>query len=118
MPRAAVMLFADRETPEGTGRMANALTTVSEFKEAGDDAILIFDGAGTRWVPRLADPEFKYHRLFEDVRDHVQGACVYCARAYGVKDEIEAVGVALMDEYKGHPSIRDLMDRGYQVITF
>jgi len=112
------MLFADTETAEGMGRMANALTTASEFRDAGDDVLVIFDGAGTRWIPVLADPEHKYHRLLTDVRDRIQGACVYCARAYGVKDVIEGAGIALLDEYKGHPSIRDLMDKGYEVVTF
>lgn len=118
MPKAAIILFADTETPEGMGRMANALTTVKEFRDAGDDAVLIFDGAATRWVPQLADADHKYHRLFEDVRDQVQGACVYCARAYGVKDAIEAAGIPLLDEYRGHPSVRDLMVEGRQVVTF
>lgn len=54
MPKAAIILVADTETSEGMGRMANALTTVKEFKDAGDDAVLIFDGAGTRWVAQLA----------------------------------------------------------------
>jgi hypothetical protein len=118
MPSAAVILLADIDSPEGTGRMANALTTVNEFQQAGDDALLIFDGAATRWVPQLAGTDHKYHRLFEDVRERVHGACVYCARAYGVKDEIEDTGIPLVDEYKGHPSIRDLIERGYHVITF
>ena len=48
MPSAAIILLADTETHEGMGRMANALTTVKEFKEAGDDAVVVFDGAGTR----------------------------------------------------------------------
>ena len=118
MPEAAIILFADIETPEGMGRMANALTTVKEFKDAGDDAGLVFDGAGTRWVPVLADEGHKYNRLLEDVLDRVQGACVYCARAYGVKDAIEEAGIPLLDEYKGHPSVRDLMTDGRQVVTF
>ena len=118
MPSAAIILFADTETPEGLGRMANALTTVKEFQEAGDDVLLIFDGAGTRWVPQLSDEEFKYHGLLEDVRGSVHGACVYCARAYGVKDAIEEAGIPLVDEYQGHPSVRDLMVKGYRVVTF
>ncbi len=118
MPKAAIVLLADTETPEGMGRMANALTTAKEFKDVGDDAVLIFDGAGTRWLPQLADAGHKYHRLLEDVREQVQGACVYCARAYGVKDAIEAAGIPLLDEYRGHPSVRDLMLEGRQVVTF
>ncbi len=50
MTKAAIILLADTETSEGMGRMANALTTVKEFQDAGDDAVLIFDGAGTRWT--------------------------------------------------------------------
>ncbi len=118
MLKAAIVLLANIETPEGMGRMANALTTAKEFKDAGDDAVLIFDGAGTRWLPQLADAGHKYHRLLEDVRGQVQGACVYCARAYGVKDAIEAAGIPLLDEYRGHPSLRDLMLEGRQVVTF
>jgi zona occludens toxin (predicted ATPase) len=68
VPKAAIILFADTETPEGMGRMANALTTVKEFKDAGDDAVLIFDGAGTRWVPQLAEEDNKYHGMLEDIR--------------------------------------------------
>jgi hypothetical protein len=67
MPKAALILLADTGPPEGTGRMANALTTAKEFKDAGDDAIVLFDGAGTRWVPELADPEHKYHRLMQEI---------------------------------------------------
>ena len=118
MPKAAIIVLADTGTPEGTGRMANALTTAKEFKDAGADALVIFDGAGTRWVPELADPEYKYHRLRQDVRDHVGGACVYCAGAYGVKDQIEEAGIPFLAEYHGHPSLRDLMSRGYQILTF
>lgn len=80
--------------------MAHSLTTVKE------------------WVPQLADPGFEYHGLLEDIRDQVQVACVYCARADGVKDAVEAAGIPFLDDYKGHPSVRDLMVEGRQVVTF
>src|SRR5919201_385740 len=78
--KAAIILFADTDRPEGMGRMANALTSAREFMEADDDVVVIFDGAGVKWAAELADGEHKYHRLFEEVRDVVAGACVYCAR--------------------------------------
>jgi hypothetical protein len=117
VPRIAVLLLADPGTPEAMGRMANALTLAQEANGAGDDVRLILDGAATKWAPVLADEQHKYNRLFDDVRD-LAGACVYCARAYGVRDEVEAVGVRLIDEYKGHPSIRQLIVDGYQVVSF
>ena len=46
-----------------------------------------------------------------NVRDRVQPACGYRARAYGLKDAIEVVGIPLLDDYRGHPSVRNLMWR-------
>lgn len=118
MAKAASIVFADTETREALGRVVNALTTAKEFKEAGDDAVVIFDGAGTKWVAELAQEDHKYHGLFESVRDVVAGACSYCAAAYGVKDQVEQIGVELLEEYEGHPSLRSLINDGYHVVTF
>ena len=118
MAKAAIVLLADNETPDGTGRMANALTTAREFAEAGDDVRIIFDGAGVKWLPTLLDEDHKYHRLLGSIREHVDGACAYCARAYGVKDAIETANFPLIAEYRDHPSIRSLIVDGYTVVTF
>jgi hypothetical protein len=117
MNRIAVLLLADTDTREDMGRMANALTVVKEGKEQGDDVRLVLDGAGTKWAPELAREKHKYHGLFEEVRDEA-AACVYCARAYNVKDGVEAAGIGLLDEYEGHPSVRQLIADGYEVVTF
>jgi hypothetical protein len=117
MIKLAVMLLADTDTPEDAGRMANALTTAKEAKDAGDDVRVVLDGAGTKWVAELSAEGHKYHRLFADLREHI-GACVYCARAYGVFDQLDAAGVARLAEYKDHPSVRQLVVDGYHVITF
>ena len=118
MPKAAIVLLADTDTHEAMGRMANALTTAREFQEAGDETKLIFDGAGTKWVAELSNPEHKYHRALDEVRDSVEGACAYCSKAFGVKDQVEAANVPLLDDFSGHPSLRSLISDGYQVITF
>jgi hypothetical protein len=52
------------------------------------------------------------------VRDAIAGACSYCSSAYGVKEQVEQSGVELLDEYSGHPSLRQLVQDGYQVLTF
>ena len=118
MLKIAIILLAGQDTPEGAGRMANALTTTQEFQEAADDVRLMFDGAGVTWVPRLTDADEKYSRLFETVRPVMSGACLYCSRAYGVKDVIEQSGVPFVSDFKDHPSLRALIADGFQVITF
>ncbi len=117
MSKAAVIVFADTETHGDLGRIANALTTVKEFKEGGDDVTLVFDGAGTKWVAELAKPDHRLHGLFESLKDRVGGACSYCAKAFGVQHAVEASGVPLLAEYNDHPSIRRLVAEGYEVIT-
>ena len=118
MPKAALVIFAGTEGREGVGRVANALVTAKEFKEAGDEVTIVFDGAGTTWIPALVDPGHRYHDAFEEVRDRIAGACSYCAGRYGVTEQLEAAGIALLDEYEQHPSIRRLLADGYQVVTF
>lgn len=118
MPKVAVVLLADTITAEGMGRMVNALTTAKEFTEAGDEARIIFDGAGTKWIAELQSADHKYHGLLESVKDTIVGACAYCSRAYGVKDEVQSAGVALLDDYDGHPSLHSLARDGFQILTF
>ena len=118
MPNAALLILAGTETKADLGRVVNALQIAREFDEADEEVTVIFDGAGTQWIPVLSDEDHKYHRLYDQVSGVVEGACSYCAGAYGVKDQIEETGVDLLDEFGGHPSIRKLMSNGYDVITF
>lgn len=116
--RAAVVVLADTETAEDLGRVVNAMEAVKEFKEAGDDVRLIFDGAGTKWIGQLAHKDHKYASLFAAVKDKVSGACEYCAHAFGVHEHVQQADVPLIGEFEKHPSFRRLLSEGYQVLTF
>ena len=118
MTKACILLLADTDTHEGVGRMANALTSAREFVDSGDQVVVVFDGAGTKWVPELEADEHRYHRIYAELQDHIAGACSYCAQAFGVKDKIEASSVKLLTDYRGHPSLRSFVSDGYQVLTF
>lgn len=118
MAAAAMLVLAGTDTKADLGRVVNALQIARELHEAGDEVSVIFDGAGTRWVPTLSDDVHKYHRLYEQTKDVIAGACSYCAGAFGVKDAIEKTDVELLDEFEGHPSVRKLISNGYQILTF
>ncbi len=118
MTKGAIVVLAGTEGREAIGRIANALVTTREFKEAGDAVVLLFDGAGTQWIGQLVDPEHKYHSAFQAVRDVVAGACSYCAAAYGVERSVAEAGIELLDEYEQHPSIRRLIVDDFTVVTF
>lgn len=117
MSKAAIIVLADADGHENLGRVVNALETAREFAEADDELTLIFDGAGTTWIPALEDPTHDYHELYQSVRDYA-AVCDYCSSAFDVADAVDAAGLATLDEHDGHPSIRSLVDDGYEVITF
>ncbi len=118
MVNVAILVLADTETHGDMGRLSNALESVKEFKEANDEVQLIFDGAGTKWIPELSKADNRLNGLFNSVKSKTAGACRFCAVAFGVKEAIQASGIPLLGEFEGHPSLRKLVSQGYQVITF
>ncbi|QBI55437.1 DsrE family protein [Streptomonospora litoralis] len=118
MSQAAVVVLADTESHADLGRAFNALVAVKESKQYGDDDRLIFDGAGTKWPGVLSDPGHMAHKLYEEVADVVAGACGYCANAFEAEGHVHEAGIAVLDEFEGHPSFRNLIAGGYAVITF
>ena len=118
MAKLALIIFADTETHEGLARAVNALETAIEAKENNDEVKIVFDGAGTKWIPELANKDHKAHILFDKVNDKVTGACEFCAGAFGVKEKIQELKFPLLNEYHKHPSLRSYVAQGYSVITF
>ena len=118
MSKAAIVVLADTETHGDLGRIANAIETAKELKNANDEVKIIFDGAGVKWVPKLSDETNKLHSSFEMLKDNIAGVCSFCSNAFGVKNAAQASGVKLLDEFEGHPSLKQYLDKGYQVITF
>jgi hypothetical protein len=118
MEHIAVVILADAESHADMGRVANALELAKEAQEQGDAVKVIFDGAGTRWVPALTDENGQLNPLYRAVEKSVAGACSFCASAFHVADQIAETDVPLLEEYDKHPSLRSLIAQGYNVVTF
>jgi hypothetical protein len=118
MAKIAIVVMSDTETQADSARVANALTTAYEFKEADEEVTLIFTGAGTKWVAELSDPDHRLHRAFDIVKNKVAGACKACATSFGVREEVQASGIPLLMEYRGHQSLRKVIKEGYEIVTF
>jgi hypothetical protein len=118
MTKAAVVILAGTESHSDLGRLVNGLEAAKEFAEnPEDDLELIFDGAGTQWIPELEDPDHDYHDLYTAVKDDA-AACDYCSGAFGVEDAVADAGVVTIEDNDGHPSIRSLVADDYEIITF
>lgn len=118
MEKVAVLVLAGSDGHTNLGRIVNALEVAKELKEAGEEVQIVFDGAGTEWIPPLASGDHKASPLYDAVNDKIAGACSFCSEAFGVKEAVEAAGIPLLDEFDHHPSIHKYIADGYQVITF
>jgi hypothetical protein len=109
---------AGTDSHADVGRLVNGLEAAKEFAETdGDSVEVIFDGAGTEWIPELKDEDSDYHALYQAVRDKT-AVCEFCSGAFGVEEAVYDAGVVTLDDHDGHPSIRSLVTDGREVITF
>ena len=121
----AIIILSDPKSgsEEALGRVFNALSAAYDYKQAGDDVEIIFQGAGTRWVGELSKTDHPANELFEEVKDTVAGVSCGCADVFGGADEAEKSGFDLIKDNhvpgtSGLPSLRTLTNEGYNVITF
>ncbi|MCT9097925.1 DsrE family protein [Haloarchaeobius sp. HME9146] len=117
MSKAAIIVLAGTESHADLGRVVNGMQAAKEFADAGDEVELIFDGAGTQWIAELSDEDHDAHALYNSLEEHVQ-VCDYCAGAFEQDDAVEDAAVERVDEFDGHPSVKELVDDGYEVITY
>lgn len=118
MEKVAIVVLAGTESHESLGRVVNALELAKELQEHDDEVKIVFDGAGTEWIPELENEDHDAHPLYAAVKGNIHGACKFCAKAFGVFKEVKESEVELLDEYDQHPSLRNFIIDGYQVISF
>ena len=123
--KAAIVVLSDPQggSEESLGRVFNALASAWDFKQKGDDVTILFQGAGTRWAGELSKKGHPANELFEAVRDRVAGVSCGCAEVFGATAEAERSGFDLIKDNavpktSGLPSLRNLTEEGYTVLTF
>jgi hypothetical protein len=114
--KVATVIYSN--VTDDMSRVYRALGTAGEFSEAGDDVAIVFDGSGVEALAVLSATDHPLHGPLESLRGEVLGACGFCARSHGVTDAVVDGGWQLLDDHKGHASVRDLVVDGRQVITF
>ena len=123
--KTAVVVLSDPSTgtDEALGRVFNALATAWEFAQGGE-ALVLFQGAGTRWPAVLADPAHPAHEVYTAVKKQVATvASGGCATVFGATEGVEAEGIAQVGQNQapgtsGVASTRELVRSGYHVLTF
>ncbi len=118
MAKIAIIVLADTESPGDQSRLLSAMVAAREFRQAGDQVDLIFDGAASKWIGELSGTGHRHHTLYEQIKDTIVGVCASCAEEFGATEAIARAGVPLLRESDGHPSLRRLVVQGYQILPF
>lgn len=123
--KAAIVVLSDPRSgsEESLGRLFNALAAAHDFKQRGDDVTLLFQGAGTRWAGEVVKPDHPAHALYLAVKDTIAGVSCGCADVFGAREQAVRSGFELVKDNRvpgtsGLPSLRELAQQGYSILTF
>ncbi len=108
---------------EALGRVFNGLAAAYDFKQAGDDVSVVFQGTGTRWIGELNQQEHPAHELYEAVKDRIAGVSCGCADVFGGSEDAVKSGFDLIKNNpipgtSGLSSLRSQLTEGATVLTF
>jgi hypothetical protein len=117
MHKIAIVIYSALEG-SGTSAVYRALMFAQELQRAGDDVAIVFDGSGSATAAALADVSHRMHPLLQSVRGQVRGVCRHCAKSYDVLEAVQAAGLELLGDDRGHASLRALLNEGRQIVTF
>jgi hypothetical protein len=123
--KTAIVIMSDpaSRSEEALGRVFNALALASECRQRGDEVAVVFNGTGTRWPAELSNLSHPANRLYNSVRDLVQGVSCGCAEVFGAKESSQSCGVPIVKDYdlagtSGLLSIRRYVAEGWNTIVF
>lgn len=97
----------------------HALLNALDLKAKGREVRLVVEGAAVKLAPEFAGGG-TFGELFLKVREQglLAGFCRACSAKLGVLDQVERLGLPLLDDMQGHAGMAPFLDQGYQVITF
>ena len=122
--KAVIVVLSDPNGgEESLGRMFNALAVAYDLKQKGQEVEVLFQGTGTRWIGKIADPKHPVHTLYKAVEDKIAGASLACAAFFGATADVEKNGCDFVTGNavpgtEGLPSLEQYAKRGYAVMTF
>lgn len=98
----------------------HVLLNAKNLAKQGHEVKIVVEGSATALIPQLADPTNPMGDLYSQVKEDglIAGACRACSAKMKVLPAVEAEGLTLLDDMKGHPSMSRYLDDGYRVITF
>ncbi len=121
MSKKAIVLLSDPKagSEESLGRLFNALGTAWEYKNAGQEVKIVFQGTGTRWPEVLDNENHPAHKIYKELADVIEGASAACAQVWGANPRgVDLITNNPVPNTIGTSSFLKLEEEGYTILTF
>jgi hypothetical protein len=98
----------------------HVLLNALDMQDKGYNVKIVIEGSATKLVKDLNDSSTPFAPLYAQVKEQglIDCVCMACAAKMNVLDAVKEQKLTLSQNMKGHPSIAEYMEQGYQVITF
>ena len=98
----------------------HVLLNALDMQARGDTVRLVIEGAATGLLPELEKDGHPLHKLWKKTlaAGLVDGVCLACATKTGAADTARQLGLKLLDEMNGHPSMAAYRRAGCELVTF
>jgi len=115
MKKVAIFTFTDEKMC-----FVHAMLNALDMKEHNFDVKIVIEGASTRFIGKISDPEDPLSKVYSEVKSKgiIDCVCKSCATQTKSLKSAEEEGLKLCDEMDGHPSMRRYIEEGYEILVF
>jgi hypothetical protein len=98
----------------------HVLLNALDMKEQGFEVKIVIEGSATKLIPDFGVEGNLLNGPYNKVRAEnlIDGVCKACATKMGTAEDAKTMGLALLGDMWGHPSMAKYLKEGYEVITF
>lgn len=92
------------------------LLNALDIHEEGGEVKIIFEGPSVKLVPIFEEEK---HPLYLKAKEAglIAGVCFACSKVMGVLEGVEASGLTLLDDMKGHAGFKNYLKEEYEIVS-
>lgn len=98
----------------------HVMLNAADLREKGHEVRVVLEGSAVTVPRELEKPDAPFAGIWKEFKTSglIDAVCRACSAKLGVTEDVEAVGLPLTGEMKGHPAMSAYIAEGFQIITF
>ncbi len=98
----------------------HVMLNAADLREKGHEVKVVLEGSAVTVARELEKPDAPFAGIWKEFKASglIDAVCRACSAKLGVTAEVEALGLPLTGEMKGHPPMSAYIAEGFQIITF